>query len=156
MMKKFMISALILALCISLCACAKGGSDTAETESPATQALQLHTIAPTEAQPQLEWCPVEDCKLSFDDSDGVTALNEKDILMFALDGTDDNAKMIFKLSDEAKEMMEAAKPTESFTVKLNDEEIGTAYFSETKEELTLSGVSFERLCDIASTIRGLK
>ena len=64
--------------------------------------------------------------------------------------------MIFRLSEEAKAMMEAAEPTESFTVVLNDEEIGTAYFSENKVELTLSGLGFERLCEIATAIRGLE
>lgn len=149
--------ALCLALCVLLCACSESTAPTEpETRIVVTEAPQRHTVAPTDAQPELEWCPVEDCKLYFNDSDGVTVLNEKDILMFALDGADDNAQMIFKLSEDAKLMMESAKSTESFTAVLNDEEIGTAYFTDSKEELTLPGLGFERLCEIASTIRGLE
>ena len=157
-MKKLFLLIPAVLLCVLLCSCSE---NTQPTEAPVTEiivteAQQVHTIAPTELEPEIEWCPVEDCKLYFNDSDGVTVLNEKDIQMFALSGSDDSAQMIFRLSEEAKAMMEAAEPTESFTVVLNDEEIGTAYFSENKVELTLSGLGFERLCEIATAIRGLE
>ncbi|MBQ3416366.1 MAG: hypothetical protein IJH32_00825 [Ruminococcus sp.] len=161
-MKKRLFAALVLALCMTLCvllcACSQNAEPT-ETVTEVivvTEAPQAHTIAPTDAEPVLEWCPVEDCELFFNDSDGVAVLNEKDISMFALSGTDDNACLIFKLSENAKAMMEAAQATESFTVVLNGEEIGTAYFADSKEELTLSGPGYERLCEIASAIRGLE
>lgn len=157
-MRRFILLLTVALLCVLLCSCSESTQPTepAATQVIVTEAPQKHTLAPTELEPELEWCPVEDCKLYFNDSDGVTVLNEKDIRMFALSGKDDSAQIIFRLSDEAQAMMEAARPTESFTVVLNDEEIGTAYFAGSKEELTLSGLGFEKLCEIASTIRGLE
>ena len=157
-MKKIGILFLITALCVLLCACAQPADQPASeaTAIIVTEAPQLHTIAPTVENPEPEWCPVEDCKLTFNDSDGVAVLNEKDIQKFALIGSDDSASLVFALTDEAEQMMSAAPSTESFTAVLNDEELGTAYFSDTQKELTLSGLSLERLCEIASSIRGLE
>lgn len=157
-MRRFILPVMILLLCVLLCSCGENPQpdESSATQVAMTEAQQLHTIAPTELEPQLEWCPVEDCKLYFNDSDGVTVLNERDIRMFALSGNDDNAQLIFNLSDEAKTMMEAAESTESFAVVLNEEEIGTAYFSADKENLTLSGLGFEKLCEISGTIRGFE
>ncbi len=146
-MRKFILILTIISLVAILSACATISNSTNGS------APEIHTMPPTE-QSEVEWCPVEDCDLSFADENGETYFNENDIKQFALVGSDHDAILRFVLSDDAKEMISSLPTPDTFTVVLNEKEVGSAKLSEDKTELTISELSFEQMCSIADTIRG--
>ena len=160
-MKKVLILMLAFALAALLCAC----SLSAPASSPSDEATvadaspQAHTIAPAtqEEEEELEWCPIEECELRFDDDEGNTVLNQNDITQFAISPDRSEPMLIFALSDQAKEVLSTVD-TETFTLSVNGVIVGTAHTTVEGNTLVLTEVprEYDRICEVANMIRGLK
>ena len=150
-MKKQISLCIAAILCLCLCACAQTASS-GNTEQTAPSLVE-HTLAPTAAD-EIEWCPVENCELRFEDENGTPYLTENDIERFAIVKEGEDASMVFVLTDDAVSMLSSMQVPDTLTVALNGKSVGTATFEENNTQLLLGGLSFEQLCEIADEIRG--
>lgn len=153
MMRKLTGLFSILLLILMLTACS--GTVAAPTEptepEPATQRFTLAPKDDTAAEP--EWCPL-DCELSLTDESGEVYATAEDFLCFAIVGSsDEEAKLLFKPTDEAAKMLSVCAVGE-WRMTLAGEDIGTVVPSVSFDEFSLAG-SYDDLCVLATTIRGL-
>ena len=146
------LAAAVLALLLTSC----GGDEAPQpTAAPTEPPPQLHTVAPTQAQPEIEWVYV-DAAMTLEDADNVYAQG-RDFVSFALIGTGDDAEIRFKLDDVTAEMLREQDPDNAYYVTMNEKKLCSVTLNEKCDELTLVlDYSYDKLCDLANRIRGLK
>lgn len=150
-MKKWIIClTLLTALLLTAC----GGETPAPTEA-AEEPTQLHTVAPSQAQPEAEWASVA-VQMTLEDNDNVYAKGS-DFLSFALIGSSDSAEIRFKLDDVTAAMLRQQDPGNKYYVTIDGKKIGDVTLNQNCNELTLIGdFTYSKLCTLANRIRGLE
>ena len=153
---KRLIAILAAAVLLTLLLTACGGDDAPQpTEAPTEPPPQLHTVAPTQSQPDVEWVYV-DAAMTLEDADNVYA-NGSDFVSFALIGTGGDAEIRFRLDDVTAGMLREQDPDNAYYVTMNGQKLCSVTLNKDCDELTLVlDYSYDKLCDLADRIRGLK
>ena len=151
-MKRLLIiltAAILLAVIMTACA----GNTAPQVTEPEPQP-QLHTVAPASTEPTPEWAHV-DAAMVLEDADNIYARGT-DFVCFALIGNSDSARIVFKLDDVTAGMLREQSADNAYYLTMNDERIGDAELNKNCDEVTLVGdYSYEKLCELANSIRGL-
>ena len=151
-MKRISVILLMIALISVLTAC--GQEQEATVQPTAAPQPQLHTVAPTTADAEPEWAPV-DCKLELISGDQVFA-DTDDFECFALSGSDDSAVILLKLNDTAAQELVSLDELNDYVLTIDGEKIGGADLSDDCKQITLTGdYTYDELCELATRIRGL-
>ncbi len=153
MKKRFLLLiTLILMICVVCTACAEPEVEIKNEETTA------HTLPPTEIiTVEPEWAEV-DCDIALVDSDENIVVSAEDFETFAVIGTDDSTSYIaIKVSDEATSIVKAMSSAD-LSLKIEGEyvekdSIPTTNF--TGEIKIGHDMSYQELCELATTIRGL-
>lgn len=159
-MKKWIICLALLLTALLLTAC----GDEPDTTSPAAPTAapipteppaQLHTLPPTQAQPETEWVSI-DAVMSLEDDDNVYAKGS-DFLSFAIVGSGDHAELHFKLDDMTAQMLRTQSAANVYYVSMNGVKLGGVTLNKNCDELTLQGDhTYDELCLLANRIRGFE
>ena len=154
-MKKLLLC-LTLLLTLVLAACGDDPTPSAApTAAPTEPQPQLHTVAPSEDAPEVEWASVE-VKMTLEDNDNLYAKDE-DFISFALIGGTDHAELHFRLDEATAAMLREQNPDNAYYITLDEKKLGEVSLSENCDELTLIGeFSYAKLCSLANQIRGLE
>ena len=140
-----MLTVLLLAAC--------GEKAPEPTAAPTEPPAQLHTVAPSTAQPEPEWAHV-DAAMTLEDAENLYAKGS-DFVSFALIGNADSAEIRFRLDDVTAAMLRDQSPDIAYYLTMNGKKIGDAKLNKNCDEVTLAGdYSYEKLCELADTIRG--
>ncbi|MBQ4128947.1 MAG: hypothetical protein IJD68_04160 [Ruminococcus sp.] len=152
-MKKLLTVTLIIMLCVLCTSCAF-----TTTQEP-TEDISTHTIPPTQDQTVAEeWAEI-DCDIKLLDADGNTVVGFDDFETFTLSGTNDDDSCIkVKLSETATQMLcSLPEPTQLY-IYISDEKIAPVNIDPAtfNGEIAFgSDLSFDKLCELATAIRGL-
>lgn len=150
-MKKLALFALILILCLVFTACTE---DTTPTEST------NHTLPPTEATvstQEYEWAEI-DCVITMTDESGNVVLQLDDFVTFACVGSTDTDSCIkLKLTDDASsELKSMGNATYTVDIDSTTQETVTIDTKTFTDEIEIGhDLSYEQVCELATTIRGL-
>lgn len=149
--KKIAILLLAVMIVFTLSACAQSTDEVVEETS-------AHTIPPTQAvTTDYEWAEI-DCDITLTDADSNVVAFADDFEMFALVGTNDDDSCIrLKLSENATSML-CSVGEQTLTVSINSQVVDSVTISPDTfdgEFEICSDLSFESLCELATTIRGL-
>lgn len=156
MKKWLMILAALLTLLLAAC----GGDDApaptaAPTAAPTEPPTQLHTVAPSQSAPEVEWVSI-DAKLTLEDNDNLYA-KDSDFVSFALIGNEDSAELRFRVDETTAAMLREQNSENTYYLTMNEKMLGNVVLNESCDELTLVGdFSFAKLCTLANQIRGLE
>lgn len=152
-MKKLLCILAVVLVCASFCSCTNKG-DTTPTAEPTT----THTLPPTEnTTTEYEWAEI-DCELALTDKDGNTVAYADDFETFAIVGsTDDDSYIIVKLTDEATDIINTTSDVSELSLSINGEVYSDVTFPDefTGEIEIGNNMTFEQVCELATTIRGL-
>lgn len=154
MMKRIIALAMLTALMAALLA-ACGDDAPAPTEPPTEPPAQLHTVAPRQEEPVIEWVSVE-AQMTLDDADNLYAKGS-DFVSFALIVTGEKAEIRFRLDDVTAAMLRGQPAGNRYYVTMDDKRLGDVTLNANCDELTLVGdYTYTQLCGIANRIRGLE
>ncbi len=153
-MKKrlLLLITLIIMICVVCTACAEPENEVKSGETT------VHTLPPTEViTVEPEWAEV-DCDIALVDSEENIVVTAEDFETFAVIGADDSTSYIaIKVSDEATSMINAMSSTDlSLKIEgkfVEKDSIPTTNF--TGEIEIGHDMSYQELCELATTIRGL-
>lgn len=151
-MKKLLIFTTIIMMCLSLVACV---GDTTPTE----EETSTHTLPPTETVVAVEpeWAEVN-CDIKLINGDSQVILSSEDFDTFAVVGTnDDDSYIEIKVTNDAVDIVKSSD-LENATISINNK-----YSSSVTIDISTfdgkiefgSPWSYDELCSLASTIRGL-
>lgn len=155
MKKCLIVCALLLTLLLAACGDEPPAPTTAPTAAPTVPPTELHTVAPRQSEPAVEWVSVE-AKLTLEDNDNLYAKDE-DFVSFALIGGSDGAELRFRLDETTAAMLREQDSETAYYITMNGKKLGDAVLSENCDELTLIGeFSYAKLCMLANQIRGLE
>ena len=156
-MKKWLILlAVLTTLLLAACGSEEAPAGTAApTAAPTEPPTQLHTVAPQQDEPAIEWVSVE-TNLTLEDNENLYA-KESDFICFALVGDSSGAELRFRLDDVTAAMLREQEPGKTYYLTMNDKKLGDVKLNENCDELTLVGdFSYAKLCSLANQIRGLE
>ena len=151
-----MILLLILLTAVTAVGCANQ-PDVKQTDEPtAAPETQLHTVAPPEETPSVEWAAV-DCEISLESSDSIYAEN-RDFLTFALVGsTDEDCALRFTIDEVTASMLLQQDAGIDYYLTVNKKVLkGEISFSSDFSEIIMTGgYTYGEMCELAREIRGL-
>lgn len=155
-MKKLITFTILIMLCLSLCACA----DTATEPTDATE-QSSHTLPAAQTKDEPEWCNI-DCDINLVDGDAIY-ISAEDFDTFALIGSNDtDCALRIKLSDNGADMLKSFAQSDMLPKKLTLIVNGDSICDVALDESTIDGefdikgnLTFEELCELSNTIRGL-
>ncbi len=150
-MKRILSIIAVTLVCVCFASCTN-------KEAPSnTDATIAHTLPPTEnVSTEYEWAEI-DCELAINDKDGNAVLYAEDFTTFAVAGsTDEDSYIIIKVTDEATDMINTIG-TSDLSLTINDEVCDDVCFPEefTGEFEIGKAMTYEQVCELATTIRGL-
>ncbi len=151
-MKKILSLLAVVLVCVSFCCCTNK-----EDITPTVEPTTTHTIPPTEnASTEYEWAEI-DCELALNDKGGNAVLYAEDFTTFAVAGsTDEDSRIIVKVTDEATDMINTIGAAD-LSLTINGESCDDVTFPEefTGEFEIGNNMTYEQVCELATTIRGL-
>lgn len=150
-MKKLSLIATIIMMCVLFCACAQ--ETVTETENTA------HTLPPTQSiVTEPEWAEI-DCDIALLDNSSNLILSSTDFETFAVVGsTDDDSYILLKVSEQATEMLLTMQDKNELYITVNGEVVASANIDTATfdGEITVGeDMTYDSLCELATTIRGL-
>ncbi|MBR2714824.1 MAG: hypothetical protein IKB73_01300 [Ruminococcus sp.] len=153
-MKKLTLIILAIMMCVMFASCAK------EEVNNDDKSSTTHTIPASESvnEAEPEWAEI-DCDMTLVDAQGNIVLSGSDFETFALVGTnDDDSYILIKTSQEATDIVKTADPSSTLDLCINGNTVGGGSISpsEFNGEIKLGeDMTYETLCELANSIRGL-
>lgn len=139
---------------VVLCSCNK------EPEVTPTEAISIHTLPPTTAEAEPEWCKI-DCDISLNDDKGAIVVSSEDFDTFALIGSNDNdCALRIKVTDTGADIMNLSyqQGVTKLSLNINGKKFADIALNEESldGEFDIKGkYTFEQLCNWSNVIRGL-